>query len=103
MKTLQRELGRMFRPTPARRPDPHRKARELAKPLAKKHGIELERIEGGINVWPPKDMVLADPWEGDHYAQDWSEVLLMVRTYAGENYGPSEASQLDAPAAGKGA
>lgn len=93
----------MLRPAPARRPDSHRKARELVKPMVKKHGIELENIDCGTNVLPPKDMVLADLWEGDHYAQDRSEVLLMVRTYAGENYGPNEASQLDARAAGNGA
>ena len=100
---LQRELRRMFTPAPARRADPHRKARELAKPLAKLHGIELEKIEGGWNVWPPKTFSQADPWDGDHMAQDWSEVLLMVRTYAGENYGPGQAGAQDLAAdAGQG-
>lgn len=97
MKTLSASLGRMFKPAHVRKADMQRKAREEAKRLAIAHGVEIESFkgEGGMNVWPPKAYRLQDPWEGDHYAQDWSEALYMVRTYAGLEQGPSEASQID--------
>lgn len=82
MKTLQRMLSRTFLAPAARKPDPHRKAREEAKRLAEKHGIEIERCSPGWNVWPPKDSSV-DPWEGDHYCGDWAAVLFMVQDYAG--------------------
>lgn len=83
MRGLQRQLGALFRPEAAKRGDPHRKARELARPLAKKLGVEVERLDGsGFNVWPPRALQAgADPFEGDHYAADWSEVLTMVLAY----------------------
>lgn len=83
MHALSRSLTRLFHPAPARRPDPHRKAREEAKPLAAKHSIEVEREETSLIVWPPKGYKGTDPWDGDHGCDDWSEVLVMVRHYAG--------------------
>ena len=100
MHTLEKNLGQLFKPVPARRSDPDRKAREEAKALAKEHGITLEAFKpgegSGLNVWPSGTMKRSDPWEGDHYAQDWKEAMHMVRTYAGLEGGPSEASMLDA-------
>lgn len=96
MKTLSTSLGRLFKPTPTRKPDAQRKAREEAKRFAALHGIAIEALKGGgMNVWPPRSFHLQDPWEGDHYAQDWSEALPMVRTYAGLEQGPSVASLVD--------
>lgn len=100
MKILERKLGRLFGQTAPRRPDSHRKDREQANALAKAHGITLEKFQvsdgSGINVWPAPAMTRADPWEGDHYAQDWKDALHMVRTYAGLEDEPSEASMQDA-------
>lgn len=82
MKELQRALRQTFRP--ARRPDPHRKARELAKMTALAHGIEIEALQGsaGMNVWPPKGSpIKEDPFEGDHYVQDWPDALERVQAY----------------------
>lgn len=84
MKQLQARLTDLFKPPRPRVPDPQRKAREEAKRLAKAAGIEIERIGAGMNVWPPQAYKQPDPWEGDHYAQDWHEALDMVRTYACE-------------------
>jgi hypothetical protein len=78
MKTLQQAMRVAFRPP---RTDPHRRAREEGKRLASEHGICLEKLPGGgMNVWPPAH-VTHDPFEGDHYAQDWPEVLEHVRAY----------------------
>lgn len=79
MKTLQRRLRALFRAP--REPDIHRAARELAKRLAEAHGAEIERLRGGgFNVWPPCGLA-NDPYEGDHYAQDWQEVPEHVQAY----------------------
>jgi hypothetical protein len=82
-KTLSRMISRTFKAPPARRPDTHRKARETAKALAKEHNIEIEPITSGFNVWPPRGSAGEDPYDGDHFAQDWPEVLDRVRAYAG--------------------
>jgi hypothetical protein len=82
--SLERQLGAIFAPSkPKRRSDPYRQAREEAKKLAAEHNIEIERFpEGGFNVWPPKGVPdEIDPFEGDHYAGGWDEVLTMVRQY----------------------
>ena len=79
--SLQKQLNALFRAPKPRAPDVHRKARQEAKTLAKTHGIEIEKIGSGFNVWPPKGSV-NDPFDGDHYAQDWAQVLLMVKEYA---------------------
>ena len=47
-------------------------------------------------------MTRADPWEGDHYARDWKDALHMVRTYAGLEDSPSEASMQDTVASDGG-
>lgn len=80
-KTLSSMIARTFKPAAERKPDVHRKARESAKTLAAEHGIEIERIEGGFNVWPPRGHAGVDPHDGDHFALDWSEVLTRVRAY----------------------
>jgi hypothetical protein len=80
-KTLSSLLSRSFKAPAERKPDVHRKAREDASALASQHNIEIERIESGFNVWPPKGFAGTDPYDGDHYAGDWSEVLLRVRAY----------------------
>ncbi len=82
-KTLSSMISSAFKPPAERKPDVHRKAREAAKALAKEHDIEIEPINSGFNVWQPSRANAADPFEGDHYAEDWSEVLTRVRTYAG--------------------
>ena len=78
-KTLSSSLSKLFRPTPTRRPDTQRKAREEAKRRAKEHVVGIEELkDGGMNVWPPKSFSGEDPWPGDHFAQDWNEALPMV-------------------------
>lgn len=83
MRKLSQSLEAIFRAPRQRAVDPHRKARETAKPIIAKLGINLEKLkEGGFNVWPPKAITgEVDPYEGDHYATDWSEVLEMVQDY----------------------
>ncbi len=80
MNHLNKALNQFFKPAAPRQP--HRKAREVAKALAAKHGITVEREDSTLVVWPPRDLVGADPWEGDHGCQNWSEVLIMVKAYA---------------------
>jgi hypothetical protein len=80
--SLSAALSRTFAAPRARAPDPHRRAREQAKPLAAQHGIEIERVDSGFNVWPPKAFAGVDPFDGDHYAQDWGDVLARVKAYA---------------------
>ena len=96
VSSLARQLGAYFKPAPAKRTDPHRKAREESKRLAAPLGVEIEKCRGdGFNVWPPADMMPADdPHDGDHYANDWTEVLAMVRIYADTM--PNEAAEVDA-------
>lgn len=80
--TLASMIAATFRAAPARKPDPFRRDRAEARALAAVHSIEIEPMRPGFNVWPPKSWRGADPFEGDHYAQDWREVATMVRTYA---------------------
>lgn len=75
-------LARTFRAPAPRQPDTHRKAREAARHLAAAHSIEIEALRPGFNVWPPKSWRGADPFEGDHHADHWGEVLAMVQAYA---------------------
>ena len=86
MTNLNRMLGRLFTPPPARKPDPHRKDRVEAKRLAAERGIEIEKLrDGGWNVWPPKALHdKDDTFNGDHYCGDWAEVYVMVRHYWGQ-------------------
>lgn len=69
-----------------RKPDPERGARQKAKALAASHGIEIE-VEpgrgGNVIVWGLRDIPDAeDPYEGDHYANDWADALDRVQAYA---------------------
>lgn len=83
MRTLNTALGKLFRAPKPRAPDLYRKAREAAKPLIASLGIQLEKLPGGgYNVWPPKALGdKEDPFDGDHYALDWEEVLAIVKEY----------------------
>lgn len=83
MKLLKERLNSIFKPPSARKPDAFRKSRELAKKIARIHGIEIERLrDGGFNLWPPRAFVGTDPMDGDHYSIDWLEVLKSVEVYA---------------------
>lgn len=83
LRQLERALARAFKAPNQKKPDTHRKQREEAKKLAAAHGIEIEKFaEGGMNVWPPNSLDDAlDPFAGDHYAEDWTGALLMIRQY----------------------
>lgn len=80
MKTLQQALGQMFRPAAPKKADKHRRAREEAKRLAAECGCEIEPCKPGFNVWPQAGLI-DDPWDGDHYCQDWNDVLVMTQSY----------------------
>jgi len=58
-------------------------ARAKAKRIAKKIGVEIEVSRRGPDidyaVYPPEG--IEDPYEGDHMAWDWDEVLEMVEEY----------------------
>lgn len=83
-RPLQKQLSKLFKAAAPRKPDTYRKEREEAKSLAALHSIEIEKFkEGGFNVWPPKNWQGEDPFEGDHYANDWADVAEMVRVYSG--------------------
>ena len=83
MKSLERSLSAFFTPRAERRGDPHRKSREASKRLALQLGVEVEPLrEGGFNVWPPRGLDdNDDPFRGDHYACDWTEVLEHLQGY----------------------
>ena len=83
MALSQRHLHSIFSAPPARHQDVFRKDREQAKALALAHGIEIKHLKPGFNVLPPKSMSGPDAFARAHYCLDWSEVLYMVRTYAG--------------------
>lgn len=67
------------------------RAAAKARRLAKKHNIEIQTercYEGHVNiiVWGPDflddvDTEEADPYSGDHYAEDWQDALERVETY----------------------
>ena len=81
MTTLSKTLSGYFKPVTVR-VDTQRKARNESKKLAASRGFEIERLkEGGFNVWPPKD-ISKDEFEGDHFANDWDEVLQKAQWYA---------------------
>lgn len=82
---LDRELSRIFRASKPKQADAQRRFREKAKALAEAHGIEIEKLrDGGMNVWPPKAIADTphDPFEGDHYADDWEAACGMCEQYA---------------------
>lgn len=83
LRTLERALGKLFKGPAPKQQDKQRKPREEAKRLAAEHGIEIEKLPGGgMNVWAPARIAADDPFEGDHYANDWQEALVTVQTYA---------------------
>ncbi len=83
LKPLERELARLFSTPKPKKTDTTRGSRTKAKALAAAHGIEIERVDGGMNVWPPSTVSdAADPFAGDHYCNDWSEALSMAEAYA---------------------
>jgi hypothetical protein len=90
MSRLSRMIGSAFKAPATKKPDVYRKEREEAKRLASICGCEIERCGSGWNVWPPKESAtgsihpgtLTDPFDGDHYCQDWREVLEMVKHWA---------------------
>lgn len=60
--------------------------RRKAKRLAAEHNIEIETYRDNdyqsIIVWGPKNVDLDnDPFEGDHYAEDWADALYRVEEY----------------------
>ena len=77
-------------PAKVKKADPERGVRQEAKRLAAAHGIEIEATRDAygstLNVWGPRwadgtDEEAADPFYGDHYADDWSDALARVREY----------------------
>lgn len=65
-------------------------ARRKARALAKEHNIDIEterwwegrEVFTRIIVWGPKGVDLDnDPFEGDHYADDWQDALERVEEY----------------------
>ncbi|MBP8275557.1 MAG: hypothetical protein KAX55_01515 [Propionivibrio sp.] len=80
---LEKALGRVFKAPAPKKPDTQRRGREEAKKLAAEHGIEIEKLrEGGMNVWPPKNLPDdLDPFDGDHFAADWTDALSMIKQY----------------------
>jgi hypothetical protein len=50
--------------------------------LAAEHGVDIQSMRPGFNVWPPKDLPDdADEYSGDHYVNEWDEVLERVKAY----------------------
>lgn len=88
MKTFKQLLAALFakrQPDPPRPPEPHQAEREECRLLAAARGFEIERLmDGGFDVHPPADMTEPDPFEADHHADDWPEVLVMARAYAAQ-------------------
>ncbi len=83
LKQLEKTLGRVFKSPTPKKADTQSRQREEAKQLAAEHGIEIEKLrEGGMNVWPPKGLAdCIDPFDGDHFAEDWTDALSMVKQY----------------------
>ena len=82
LSQLDKALGKMFSAPAPKKPDTQRRSREQAKALAAQHGIEIEKFkEGGMNVWAPQSLTANDPFEGDHFADDWTAALEMVKAY----------------------
>lgn len=81
-RNLSRMLGGLFKAPRHRQPDPYRVSRPAAKSLAASHDIEIEQLKPGFNVCPLKALAEeAGEFAGDHYANDWDEVLERVRAY----------------------
>ena len=84
MTKLGRMIAPYFRPTAPKSPaQRHRAARYKARKFAATLHLELETFRGetGVNVWPTKH-IEDDPFDGDHYAEDWEGALGRIRSYA---------------------
>lgn len=82
---LEKLLSRALKAPAKKKPDSYSHARRQAKALAGEHGFEIEKLDGGgFNVWAPAAIADTpnDPYDGDHYASDWHEVLAMAKEYA---------------------
>ncbi len=85
LRMLEKLLNKTFKAPAKKMSDPYSGARRKAKALALEHDFEIEKVEGGgFNVWPPAPIAdtLKDPYDGDHYAADWNEVLAMAKEYS---------------------
>jgi hypothetical protein len=78
-------------PAKVKAKDTEATVRRKARELAAKHDIEIEmyrNYDGGeyytsIMVWGPRGVELDnDPFEDDHYAEDWADALARVEEYA---------------------
>ena len=84
MKTLSRNLASLFKPVALKKPGQlHRAARQKTKRLAATLHVQIETFKGesGLNVRPTK-RIDVDPFDGDHYAQDWTDALQRVQAYS---------------------
>lgn len=83
--SLSRQLSTLFAPKqrpPAMNGRQFKGQRERARALAGQYGIEIEPMSPGMNVWPPAGVAdVLDPFDGDHYAQDWADALARVEAY----------------------
>lgn len=84
LNKMSRDIAKMFSAPKKRAPDAQRKQREEAKRLAAEFGIEIEKLDGGFNVWPQAAIADTDldKFSGDHFCNDWKEVNYMVAEYA---------------------
>lgn len=83
MKTLQRELGKLFK----KRRAPVGRATAVTPKLraaAEAAKCEVEPAPGGgFNVWPPAGLdEVRDPYAGDHYAHNARCAYAMIEQYA---------------------
>lgn len=82
LRHLEKAMGRLFKAPAKKQPDTQRRSREEAKRLATIHEIEIEKLrDGGMNVWAPKGLAADDPFDGDHFADDWNAALEMINAY----------------------
>lgn len=68
---------------PPPKTDPHRKARIEAKAIAREYGIEIARENDLWWVYGPDwiEEEGLDPFDGDHMAESWPEILSRVNDY----------------------
>lgn len=76
--------GALLPPAPPAPPAKRAATGRSVSARAKALGIEIERQAGGYMLWPPDGMAAEDdPYEGDHWADDWAAVTRMVAAYEG--------------------
>ena len=63
--------------------DPNASDRAKVYRIAKKIGADLDvqRAYRDLFVYPPEDLPLLDPYDGDHHCQSWQEALVMLKDY----------------------